>query len=70
MIELFSNIPTEVKKQIETTIDLVFKTLNPFQINAFLSNYKETCTNDEEKQFIDFLVQLRLEKYRNENNSN
>lgn len=70
MVELFTELPIEVKGQIETIVDLVFKTLNPFQIDAFLNSYKATCSTEEEKNFVDFLVQLRLEKYRNENNSN
>ena len=69
MIELFAELPDEVKRQIETTIDLIFKTFDPFQIDAFLNSYKATCSTEEEKNFVDFLVQLKLEKYRSENNS-
>ena len=69
MIELFEELPIEVKQQNEAMVDLIFKTLNPFQIDAFLKSYKATCETEEEKNFIDFLIQLKLEKYRNESNS-
>ena len=70
MIELFTELPAEVKRQNEMIIDLIFKVLNPFQIDSFLTNYKATCSTEEEQNFIDFLVQLKMEKYRNESNSN
>lgn len=67
MIELFTNIPEEVKKQHETAINLIFTTLKPFQINTFLKSYINTTQNEEEKDFINFLVNLKMEKYNNEN---
>ena len=67
MIELFTNIPEEVKKQHEMAINLIFTTLKPFQINTFLKSYINTTQNEEEKDFINFLVNLKMEKYNNEN---
>ena len=69
MTELFTNIPDEIKKQHETIIDLAFTILNPFQIDSFLQNYINNTQADDEKDFINFLVNLRRVKYQNEHNN-
>lgn len=69
MTELFTNIPDEIKRQHETIIDLVFTILNPFQIDSFLQNYINNTQADDEKDFINFLVNLRRVKYQNEHNN-
>lgn len=69
MIELYENIPVEIKQQLEQLVDLTFKTFNLFQAKAFFKSYIESCQNEEEKDFLKFLVTLKMETYNNENNN-
>lgn len=69
MIELFAEIPVEVKTQHEQIIDLALKTLDVNQLDLFFSNYINSTVNQDEKEFIAFLLQLKMEQLSNENNN-
>ena len=60
MVELFADIPEEIKKQNELIINFIFNNLTPSQIDIFLKNYINTCSSEEEKDFINFLAGLKI----------
>ena len=68
MIELFADIPEEIKKQNELIINFIFNNLTPSQINIFLKNYINTCNSEEEKDFINFLAELKIAELEGEKN--
>ena len=69
MIEIFENIPAEVKKQTELIVNFIFSYLEPEAGLKFLNNYLTTCQNEEEEEFIRFYFNLRMEQLLNENNN-
>lgn len=69
MIELFADLSDEVKRRNEYIVDFAIKTFEPQQCFNFLSSYAHSCENEEEKQFIDFYFQLRMEQILNESNN-
>lgn len=69
MIELFSNIPIEVKQKNQLIIDYMFQNFELWQILNFVNNYILFTSNDEEKDFIKFYVNLKMEQLNNENNN-
>lgn len=69
MIELFANLPEEVKEQHERIINFALENFEPQQCLSFLKSYINSCENEEEKEFIDFYFSLRMEQLLNENNN-
>ena len=69
MVELFADLPDEIKRKNEYIIDFIIKTFNSQQCLAFISSYLNSCENEEEKQFINFYFSLRMEQLLNENNN-
>jgi len=69
MIELFPNLPEEVKQKNEYIINFAIQSFEPQQCLEFLSSYAHSCEDEEEKQFIDFYFSLRMEQLLNENNN-
>ena len=65
MTELFTNIPENVKKQTEMFVDLTFKNEDPFEIVNVLNEYTENCQNEEEKEFVQFYINMKLEEMKN-----
>jgi len=65
MTELFTNIPESVKKQTELFVDLTFKNEDPFEIVNVLNEYTENCKNEEEKEFVRFYINMKLEEMKN-----
>ena len=70
MIELFTNIPENVKKQNELVINFIFNTLDPDSGLKFIQNYISSCQNEEEKDFIRFYFNMRLEQLLSKGDSN
>ena len=69
MIEIFENIPIEVKQQTELIANFVFTHLEPESGFKFIENYISSCQSEEEKEFIRFYFNLRMEQMLNENNN-
>ena len=69
MIEIFTNIPEEVKKQTELVANFIFSTLEPEAGLRFMESYISSCENEEEKDFIRFYFKMRMEQLLNENNN-
>ena len=69
MVEIFTNIPEEVKKQTELVANFIFSTLEPEAGLRFRESYISSCENEEEKDFIRFYFKMRMEQLLNENNN-
>lgn len=69
MVEIFTNIPEEVKKQTELVANFIFSTLEPEAGLRFMESYISSCENEEEKDFIRFYFKMRMEQLLNENNN-
>lgn len=69
MIELFSDIPIEVKQKNQLIIDYMFQNFQLYQVLNFINNYILFTSDNEEKDFIRFYVNLKMEQLNNENNN-
>ena len=69
MIEIFTNIPEEVKRQTELIANFIFSNFKPEAGLKFMESYIASCENEEEKDFIRFYFNMRMEQLLNENNN-
>lgn len=70
MIELFTNIPKEIKIQTELVANFVFNTFDPESGLKFIQSYISSCQDEEERDFVRFYFSMRLEQLLNEGESN
>jgi hypothetical protein len=70
MIELFPGVSEEVKKLISYCIDLAFLQPTPLECAKVVNNFRKSCRTEEEKDFLDFYFNLRLELLNNEGDNN
>ena len=69
MIEIFTNIPEEVKEQTKLIVNFIFSNFEPEAGLKFMESYIASCENEEEKDFIRFYFNMRMEQLLNENNN-
>lgn len=69
MVELFAELPEEIKRKNELIIDYALQKFDPEQCLSFISNYINSCEDEEEKQFVIFYFSLKMEQLLNENNN-
>ena len=70
MEELFSSIPEEVRAQTQFWLDMIFAQKDILTGLKMFTNYLESCENEEEKAYVDFCFQSRLEQLKNESSIN
>ena len=69
MVEIYKDIPEEVRRQTELVANFIFSTLEPEAGLKFMESYIASCENEEEKEFIRFYFNMRMEQLLNENNN-
>lgn len=69
MTEIFANIPEEVREQTKLVANFIFSQLTPDAGLKFMDSYISSCEDDEEKEFVRFYFNMRLEQILNENNN-
>lgn len=69
MTELFTNIPTEIKKQHSEFIDFIFLHYDAQSAAKIILEYVKTCIDIDEQEFIDFYFNLKMEQLLNENSN-
>lgn len=69
MIELFPNVPQHIRDLTKEWVDLALRQSNPFEGVKMVSNFANSCSTEEEKEFVDFYFRLRMEQLRNEDDS-
>ena len=65
MVEIFANIPEEVREQTTLIVNFIFSQLDPESGLKFIESYISSCENEEEKEFIRFYFNMRLEQLLN-----
>lgn len=61
MKELFTNIPESVKKQAEFVFEMATRQKDITNIVNTLNEYTSTTQNEEEREFVEFYFNMRLE---------
>ena len=69
MIELFPNVPTQIKILNEKWVDLALEQENGLTGAKMIHDFVNSLNNEEEKDFVDFYFQLRMEQLKNEDNN-
>lgn len=62
MIELFTELHPEVKDGIRTFIDSILKDFQLLDAAKIINEFANSCTDEEEQNFIDFYFNLKLEE--------
>jgi len=65
MTELFTELPDNVKRQAEKFVDITLQNDDPFDIVNILNEYTESCQSEEEREFVQFYINMRLEEMKN-----
>lgn len=65
MTELFTELPDNVKRQAEKFVDMTLQNDDPFDIVNILNEYTESCQSEEEREFVQFYINMRLEEMKN-----
>lgn len=65
MTELFTELPDNVKRQTEKFVDITLQNDDPFDIVNILNEYTESCQSEEEREFVQFYINMRLEEMKN-----
>lgn len=69
MVEIFANIPEEVKEQTRLIANFIFSQLEPEAGLKFMESYISSCQDEEEKEFVRFYFNMRMEQILNEGNN-
>ena len=64
MVELFTELPQEIKDGIRMYVDSVLKDFQLLDAVKIISEFANACTNQDEQDFIDFYFNLKLEEIR------
>ena len=68
--EIFQDISKEFKACAEFIFNMAARQTNPQSALKILNNFTNICVNEEEKQFVEFYFNLRMEQLLNGNNNN
>ena len=66
MIELFPDIPEQIRKNAEFMFEMALRQKNILSTIKVLNEYTETCSSEEEKEFVEFYFNMRMEQLLNE----
>lgn len=66
MIEIFDNIPDDVKRRAKMVFDLALHLHTPTAMASFLDGYANSCQNEEEHEFVNFYFNMRMAELLNE----
>lgn len=61
-IEIFANLPEEIKQQDEMFVNMAFLQTDAKTIAVMINNYINSCVDEEEKEFIDFYFKMKLQE--------
>ena len=68
--EIFTNISDTLKQRAEFIFNMALRQHSPQSMVKTLNNFTNSCINEEEKQFVEFYFNLRMEQLLNGNNNN
>lgn len=64
MTEIFSEIPTSVKMDTELVFQIALMQNNIPSAAKILSEYVDSCENEEEKEYANFYFQMKFEELK------
>lgn len=70
MIELFAGLPSNLKIQIQKFIDGILNKYDLIEAVKIIADFSNSCSSEEEQDFIDFYFNMKMEQLKNESNSN
>lgn len=69
MEEIFTNISEGTRQGAKLVFDGALKIGNPLKTLEMLNEYTKSCLTDEERDFIRFYFNLRMEQMLNDSNN-
>lgn len=69
MKELYANVSDSIKTLTHYWVELALRQNNPMDGARMISNLVDSCSTEEEKEFVDFYFNLKLEQLLNESNN-
>ena len=69
MIELFASMPNNLKIQIQKFIDGILNKYDLIEAVKIIADFSNSCSSEEEQDFIDFYFNIKMEQLKNESNS-
>ena len=69
MKELYANVSDSIKTLTHYWVELALQQKNPMDGAKMISNLVDACSTEEEKEFVDFYFNLKLEQLLNESNN-
>lgn len=69
MIELFTNISEQKRKQAELLFNLAIQQKNIIKISELLHEFTQNILDDEERDFFNFYFNMRMEQLKNGNSN-
>ena len=69
MIELFAGLPNDLKIQIQKFIDGILNKYDLIEAVKIIANFSNSCSSEEEQDFIDFYFNMKMEQLKNESDS-
>lgn len=64
-IELFTDIPEHIKFLAKFWVDLALQQTNALAAIQMIEDYRNSCLNEKEKEFVDFYFKMRIEDLKN-----
>lgn len=62
MVELFTELPQEIKNGIRMYVDSVLEDFQLLNAAKVISEFANSCNDEEEQDFVDFYFNLKLEE--------
>lgn len=66
MIELFADVSKQVKDRAKFWVDIALLNPNPMERAQEILNFRNSLEREDEKEFVDFYVNLRALQAREE----
>ena len=66
MVELFADVSKQVKDRAKFWVDIALLNPNPMERAQEILNFRNSLKREDEKEFVDFYVNLRALQARDE----
>lgn len=66
MIELFTDISDQVKDQTKFWVNLALLQSSALEADRIIKNYIESLTNENERNFVQFYLRMKMEQLLDE----
>ena len=64
-IEIFKEIPDEVKNNTKFWFEIALTQQDPRDTIKMLKEYRDSCENEDERDYVDFYFNMRMESIIN-----